>query len=83
MPENVAAFRAFAADLAQRVQRGERVGLHCWGSVGRAPLTAACTMIHLGWKPEDAITALIHARGCQVPEMEEQREWILAYQAQG
>ena len=83
VPQNLPEFRALVTQLAEHINRGERVGLHCWGSVGRAPLTAACIMIHLGWKAADAIAALSLSRGCQVPEMDEQREWILAYEAQG
>jgi protein-tyrosine phosphatase len=81
VPANVTTFRTFVAGLADRLRAGERIGLHCRGSVGRAPLTAACTLIHLGWKAEDAITALRAARGYPIPDTEEQRHWILNYRA--
>ena len=35
----------------RRLRAGERIGVHCRGSIGRATVTAACTLIHLGWKP--------------------------------
>jgi protein-tyrosine phosphatase len=82
VPANVTTFRAFVADLANRLHAGERIGLHCRGSVGRAPLTAACTLIHLGWKAEDAIAAIRAARGYPIPDTEEQLRWILNYKAQ-
>jgi hypothetical protein len=41
-------------DLALRVRDGQRLGIHCWGSIGRATVTAACTLIHLGWEPPEA-----------------------------
>ncbi len=46
------------------------------------PSTAACTLIHLGWKAKDALAAIQAARGCVVPDTEEQMRWILKYKAQ-
>jgi len=82
VPQNTAAFRGFVAGLADRLRAGERIGVHCRGSIGRSTVTAACTLIHLGWSPQDALVAIEAARGCPVPDTEEQREWILSYKAQ-
>jgi protein-tyrosine phosphatase len=82
VPQNAATFRNFVAGLAERLRTGERLGVHCRGSVGRAPLTAACTLIHLGWEPEDALQAIEKARGLAIPDTEEQRRWILRYKAE-
>jgi len=81
VPPNRAAFREFVSGLANRLRHGERVGVHCRGSIGRATVTAAATLIHLGWKAEAALAAIERARGCPVPDTEEQRRWILAYEA--
>ena len=81
VPTRVASFRTFVADLAARLRNGEHIGVHCRGSIGRATVTAACTLIHLGWKPRDALNAVEETRGCPVPDTEEQRAWILAYEA--
>lgn len=80
-PPDPHAFRAFVTGLAARLRAGERIGVHCWGSIGRATVTAACTLIHLGWKPDAALAAVESARGRPVPETEEQERWILAYEA--
>ena len=82
VPSNVATFRRFVADLAYRLRKGEQVGLHCRGSIGRAPLTAACTLIHLGWTAKNAIVAIQAARGFPIPDTEEQLRWIMNYAAQ-
>jgi protein-tyrosine phosphatase len=81
VPLNVGRFRAFVADLADRLRRGERIGVHCRGSIGRATVTAACTLVHLGWRAKDALAAVEAARGCRVPDTDEQQRWILAYEA--
>jgi protein-tyrosine phosphatase len=82
VPPDAPSFQAFVAKLAQRVRNGEPIGIHCWGSIGRAPITAAATLIHLGWEPRSALRAIESARGCPVPDTEEQEQWILSYKAQ-
>jgi protein-tyrosine phosphatase len=81
IPGDPRSFRAFVNGLAERLRDGRRIGIHCWGSIGRAPLTTACTLIHLGWKPQAALAAIESARGCEVPETKEQKQWVLNYKA--
>lgn len=81
LPPDLDSFRAFVTDLAHRLRAGQSLGIHCWGSIGRATVTAACTLIHLGWEPRKALAAVEAARGCPVPDTEEQQRWILRYNA--
>jgi protein-tyrosine phosphatase len=80
-PPDLAAFRHLVKGLADRLRAGQLIGIHCRGSIGRATVTAACTLIDLGWKPERALMAIEAARGCIVPDTPEQRDWILRYKA--
>ncbi len=82
VPDDEDRFRIFVAELADRLRDGERIGVHCRGSIGRSTVTAACTLIHLGWKAKDALAAIEAARGCNVPDTKEQRRWILKYKAE-
>jgi protein-tyrosine phosphatase len=82
VPGDTASFRGFVSGLADWLRAGRSVGVHCRGSIGRSTVTAACTLIHLGWKPAVAIEAIRNARGCDVPDTEEQRKWILKYKAE-
>jgi protein-tyrosine phosphatase len=81
IPPDPHAFRAFVSDLVERLRAGEHIGIHCWGSIGRATVTAACTLIHLGWQPATALAAVETARSYPVPDTEEQERWILNYKA--
>jgi len=81
IPFNIAAFQSFVAGLAERLRAGEKIGVHCRGSIGRATVTAACTLIHLGWSPRTALSAIQAARGCMVPDTQEQEDWILHFKA--
>ena len=82
VPADMDAFRDFVKGLAERLRAGEKIGVHCRGSIGRSTITAACALIHLGWKPQAALNAIEAARGCPVPNTEEQRRWILRYKAE-
>jgi protein-tyrosine phosphatase len=81
-PPEMQAFRAFATELARRLRAGERIGVHCRGSIGRSTVAAASALMHLGWKAKDALAAIESARCCPVPDTPEQRTWILAYEPQ-
>ena len=80
-PLDLVGFRGFINALADRLRAGQGIGVHCRGSIGRSTIAAACCLIHLGWKPGDALSAIEAARGCRVPDTRQQREWILAYKA--
>jgi protein-tyrosine phosphatase len=82
VPHNLGAFRAFVVGMANRLRHGEHVGVHCRGSIGRSTITTAAALIHLGWKPAAALSAIKKARGCPVPDTDEQRDWILHYEPQ-
>jgi protein-tyrosine phosphatase len=82
VPPDEAAFRIFVSGLSDRLRNGERIGIHCLGSIGRSAIVAAGALIHLGWKPDAALAAIKAARLCPVPDTEEQRQWILRYKAQ-
>jgi protein-tyrosine phosphatase len=79
VPSDVARFRTFIRGVASRLAEFEHIGVHCRGSIGRATITAACSLIHLGWDARDALEAIAEARGFAVPDTLEQEDWILSY----
>lgn len=81
VPQDIAHFRTFISGLVERLREGESIGIHCRGCIGRATITAACILIHMGIKPMDAVVAVEAARGCSVPDTSEQLNWILHYKA--
>lgn len=80
VPKDVAAFRAFVVSMAVRLWSHEPIGVHCQASIGRSTLVVACTLIHLGWQPAQALIDIASARRHPVPDTEEQQEWILRYE---
>src|ERR1035441_4990133 len=74
VPASTPAALSLMADLADALDRGENVAVHCRQSVGRAGLIAAGVLTTAGMNPQHAIDAFSSARGLTVPETSEQRE---------
>jgi protein-tyrosine phosphatase len=65
--------------LTEAIRDGKKVGTHCQGCIGRATMTAAAVLMELGWHANDVLPLIEVARGCSVPDTEEQRRWILHF----
>ena len=63
------------------LNRGEKIGVHCRGGLGRTGTFAGCVLAKLNWHIDDIIEALHDARGRLCPETEEQKVFIRAYAA--
>lgn len=75
--------RDLAARLAALIRAGESVVVHCRGGVGRSSTLAALVLLALGVPPEEAWARLERARGCPVPETEEQRALVARAAGEG
>jgi len=71
-------FLQHVEQLAEMVQKGRFVGVHCRASFGRSSILVVSVLMRLGWSGEDAFQAVQSARGCSIPDTTEQREWVLA-----
>jgi protein-tyrosine phosphatase len=79
VPPSLPAFAALARDVAQQVERGRAVAIHCRAGIGRSTTLAACVLSCLGVDAEVALDMIAEARGVEVPETEAQRQWILGF----
>jgi protein-tyrosine phosphatase len=79
IPTDIPGFREFVTEVANRLTRGERIGVHCRGCIGRATVLSACALIRLGWDPSEALAAIERARGVPVPDTGEQEAWIKSF----
>jgi len=76
-PRNRTAFCKLISYLADAIRSGKHVGAHCRGCIGRSTVTTAAILVELGWDAREALAIIEKARGCPVPDTEEQRRWIL------
>jgi hypothetical protein len=68
-----------ANKLLKLLRDGKTVAIHCRMGIGRASLLAACVLILSGVSPEAAWKRIREARGCPVPDTEEQRKWVARF----
>ncbi len=69
----------FARMLANLLQEGRSVVIHCRQGVGRSALIAACVLVLSGVSADGAFEKIENARGCSVPDTEEQRKWVVQF----
>lgn len=80
LPPDPNAFRVLARNLAARLHRGEVIAVHCRAGIGRSGLAAAAILVSAGVERADAIPLINDARGVGVPDTDEQRAWIAAFE---
>jgi len=78
-PSDLPDFHGLVAGLRDQVRAGRSIGAHCRGCIGRATVLLASVLIALGWKAGEALRLIEQARGFQVPDTDEQLEWILNF----
>ncbi len=81
-PNNSNEFIRLAGELANRMQEGKKVVIHCRMGIGRSSMLAAAVMIKLGMKGEDVFDIISKYRKMQVPDTKEQREWVINIEEQ-
>jgi protein-tyrosine phosphatase len=74
-PSRSAAIQA-ARTLAADLEQGRNVMIHCRQGIGRAATLAALVFAEAGIPPAEALSRIRDARGLDVPETAEQRDWI-------
>jgi protein-tyrosine phosphatase len=79
VPTSVNAIAEVARQLADDVSAGRSVAIHCRAGIGRSATLAACVLICLGRDGATALDMIAEARGTEVPETEQQRQWILSF----
>lgn len=76
VPASVPAALSLFRTVAEALERGENVAVHCRQGVGRSGLVAAGALVTSGIPVEKALDAVSAARGQSVPETPAQLRWI-------
>jgi protein-tyrosine phosphatase len=79
VPETQDSALRIANSIAGELGKGCSVVIHCRAGIGRSSVVAACVLIRAGVKASDALTLITLARGLNVPDTDEQRDWIMAF----
>jgi protein-tyrosine phosphatase len=76
VPASGAEAIGLARRLAQLIEAGGTVGVHCRASIGRSGMIAAAILIELGYSEDQALAMIAAGRGLRVPETPEQRDFV-------
>ena len=74
------AFRRLVIHIADHLQSGAHVAIHCRAGIGRSGMVASAVLIRLGQTPEQAIEQVSTGRGVSIPDTIEQRQFILNFE---
>lgn len=72
----------FAKGLYTEICAGKHVVIHCRIGVGRAGIMAGTVLVLSGMTAKEAITLISTARGIQIPDTEEQKNWLSSIEKQ-
>lgn len=78
VPDDVGAFIATVRTIVSSMLTGVRVVVHCRGGLGRAGLVAACVLVAMGERPDEAIAVVRGARPRAI-ENEAQEDFVLRF----
>jgi protein-tyrosine phosphatase len=76
VPSDRRLFNGFLENLEGQIFQSKRVGVHCRACIGRASVTTASLLLRSGVSTADVWLQIATARGCWVPDTDEQREWV-------
>ena len=75
LPNTVKAVN-FADELYAQICKGKHVVIHCIAGIGRTGIIAGAVLVKSGKIAVEAIALISAARGVQVPDTEEQEDWL-------
>ena len=76
LPESVEKFSVFTKKLYHQIAEGRSTVIHCRAGIGRTGIVAAGVLLHCGFSAKDAFDLISNKRRVQVPDTEEQYNWI-------
>lgn len=79
IPISLPEFSQFVEKVALLLDENKSVVIHCRQGVGRAGLLAACLLVINGIDADEAFSRISQARGCVVPETEEQKTFVAKF----
>jgi len=76
VPSSTQKALSLMADIANALDDGKNVAVHCRQGIGRSGLIAAGVLMTTGMNPTRAAQTVTSARGLAVPETPAQRQWL-------
>lgn len=71
------------AFVRERLERGEKVLVHCQHGIGRSALLALCVLVDQGWEPLDALSHAKDRRELVSPSQSQYEGWAAWLRSRG
>ncbi len=81
IPKNTKAFNALVEHLYTELQAGKNISVHCYAGIGRTGVLAGSLLIRDGMEPGAAIDLMSRVRGRNMPQTQEQYEYLTGHDA--
>ncbi|HEY0026284.1 MAG TPA: protein-tyrosine phosphatase family protein [Allosphingosinicella sp.] len=79
VPASFGEARTLAEALCTRGAEGKAIAIHCRAGIGRSSIVAGAALILSGLSAPEAVAAIGKARGLNVPDTDEQLQWLHAF----
>ena len=76
IPESRSEFKKFLAQAAAELNSGRAVAVHCRAGIGRSSLLVCSLLVQAGIASSEAWPLIQQARGCPVPDTDEQKLFV-------
>jgi protein-tyrosine phosphatase len=81
VPASRESVAALTRHIMEVLEAGRKVAVHCRQGIGRSALIVGGVLVAAGEHPATALKTIAQARGVEVPETEEQRQWLRDFAA--
>lgn len=78
LPDSKDDFIKLVNSLTDRISQEKKVVIHCRMGIGRSSMLIAAIMLRLGYKGREVFDIIGKHRQLEVPDTEEQKNWILS-----
>lgn len=75
-PKDLSSYLDLIADIDNRLENGENVVIHCRMGIGRTGITAASVLLKNEWDADQVFKSLSDSRTLEMPDTEEQVQFI-------
>ena len=79
VPTSKESVAELASEVIDALEEGRSVAVHCRQGIGRSGLIVGGILVASGIEPVTALKTIAESRGLEVPETEEQRQWLKAF----
>jgi protein-tyrosine phosphatase len=80
VPASLRLAQALGERIAAAVDSGRSIAVHCRAGIGRSSMIAACALVCSGVNADRALALIGEARGVDVPDTQEQRDWVETFE---